>query len=67
MDGLPHSARFASTLILLAALTSCGAVGSPLVGTPPTPPVQRTEVSPWGALLVNGQPAVVTSLNKFAG
>lgn len=48
---------------------ACGASWSS-VGIPPSrglSPVQQTGVSSWASLLVNGQPAVVTSLNKFAG
>ncbi len=59
-----------SWALLVSALTACG-TGAALVAPPPpqTPiaPVQRTEVSASGAVLVNGQPVVVASLNKFVG
>ena len=71
MRGPSCSVRVPAILGAVALLASCGAGASAVLGPPPgqvrIPPVQRTEVSPGGALLVNGQPAVVASLNKFAG
>jgi hypothetical protein len=56
--------------LLVALLTGCGAGASGVVGPVPRQrvfPVQHTRVADFGGLLVNDQPVVVASLNKFAG